>query len=349
MKRILIILLMLPLGVMAQYTETKTIERNYTVSGKGSLAITGKYGDIHIDTWDSKAVELKVKIEAKKRSEAKAKEMVENVNIVINDSNKEELSFRTNIDGSINNRSGEQLKIEYWVKAPRGLAYILKNSYGNVYLGDNTGNNDFKIAYGNLKVEECKGQTTLDMSYSNGEIENVADGNLTLSYSNLNIGSFGSAEVSSNYSNLDISDKSDKIEMENRYGNVKVGEVNTFTGQSKYGGVTIKKLNKAITFEIQHSGGLKVNWISKNFEKIDLKSKYGSIGLKFEKGFGATLDADMTYCSLKYEGVPFDYSRLKEEAQHKMYKGVLGDKKNAGNRIITISSSYGNAKVDYAD
>ena len=349
MKRILILLLLVPYGVMAQYTETKTINRNYSVSGKGSLSITGKYGDIHIDTWDNKTVELEVKIEAKKRSEDKAKEMVENVKIVIEDSNKEDLGFRTNIDGSINNKSGEQLKIEYWVKAPKTLVYKLKNSYGNLYLGDNMGSNEIKVAYGNLKIEECKGRTALDMSYSNGEIEGIADGNMSLSYSNLNIGSIGSVEATSNYSNLDVSDKSDKIEMENRYGNAKIGEVNVITGQSRYGGVTIEKLNKSITFELLHSGGLKVEWISKNFEKVDLQARYGAIGLKFEKGFGATLDADMTYCSLKYEGVDFDYSHLKEEAQHKLYKGILGDAKNAGNRIISISSSYGNAKVGYAD
>lgn len=339
----------MPFGVMAQYTETKTIDRDYSVSGNGSLAINGKYGDIHIDTWNSKKVEVKVKIEAKKRSESQAKQMVEKVNIVIDDGNKEALSFRTNIDGSINNKSGEQLKIEYWIKAPATLQYKLKNSYGNLYLSDNEGDNEINVAYGNIKVDNCNGNLQLDASYSNGEVESIAKGKIQANYSNLNMGSIGSAEVIWNYSNLDVSGKSGDVDIENRYGNIKMGEVNSLTGQSKYGGITIKKLYKSITFELLHSGGLKVGWISKNFEKIDLKAKYGSIGLGFEEGFGATIDADMTYCSLKYGDIPFDYSHLKEEAQHKMYKGVLGDKKNAGNRIISITSSYGNAKIEYAD
>lgn len=349
MKTILILLLVLPFGVMAQYTETKTIDRNYSVSGNGSLAINGKYGDIHIDTWSNKNVEVKIKIEAKKRNANQAKEMVEKVNIVIDDTNKEALSFRTNIDGSINNRSGEQLKIEYWVKAPSTLNYKLKNSYGNLYLADNTGYNDIDVAYGNLKIDECKGKTLLDASYSNGEVESIAKGDIKINYSNLNMSSLGLVEVTGNYSNLDVSDKSSDIDIENRYGNIKLGGVDILTGQSKYGGVTINKLYKSITFELLHSGGLKVGWISKDFDKIDLKAKYGSISLNFEKGFGATIDADMTYCSLKYGEIPFDYSHLKEEAQHNMYKGVLGDKKNTGNRIITITSSYGNAKIGYTD
>lgn len=350
MKRIGIFILVLisPLIVLAQYTETKSIDRDYTVSGKGSLSITGKYGDIHIDTWADKKVEVKVKIEAKKRSEALAKEILDKVKIVIDDNNKEALSFRTSIDGSINNRTGEELKIEYWVKAPATLAYNLKNSYGSLYLDDNEGENNLNIAYGNFKVDECNGKTELDASYSNGEVEKIANGNLDISYSNVTMGSIGSATVTSNYSNMDVSNISN-LDLGNRYGNMKIGNVVALKGYSKYGGVTIQKLTKTLEFQLLHSGGLKIEWISKDFEKIDLEAKYGSLGLKFEKGFGANLDADMTYCELKYSGVPFDYTHLKEEAQHKIYKGILGDTKNAGNRIISITSSYGNAKISYAD
>lgn len=341
-------MLTVPFMVLAQYTQTKTIDRNYTVSGKGSLSVTGKYGDIHIDTWDSKKVEVKVKIEAKKRSESLAKEALNKVTIVIDDNNKEALSFRTSIDGSINNRSGEALKIEYWIKAPATLAYNLKNSYGSLYLDKNEGNNMINIAYGNFKVDECNGKTEFDVSYSNGEVEKIAEGSLDISYSNMTMGSLGNSTVSSDYSNFEVS-KVSNMNLENRYGNIKLGDVATLKGYSKYGGVTLKRLSKSLEFQLLHSGGLKVEWISKDFEKIDLQAKYGSLGLKFEKGFGANLDADMTYCELKYEGIPFDYSHLRDEAQHKLYKGILGEKKNAGNRIISISSSYGNAKIGYAD
>ncbi len=346
MKRFLMILLAwsLPHFIFAQYEVSKKITRNYEVSGNGSLEVIGKYGDIHIDTWDAKTVELKVVIEVQKRSEKLAKEMLDKVSIGIEDGNKEALSFRTNIDGSINNRSGERLKIEYWIKAPKALAYKIKNTYGNFYIADNTGNNNFRIAYGNIKAGKCNGKTNLKLSYGNGEVEEMAEGLMVINYSNLNFGDIGNSTIENNYSNLDA-ENLNQTKIENRYGNFKVKSLRSIKGSSKYGNVTIEKLYKEIDFD----GGIKVNWISKNFEKIRIGAKYGAIVLKFEKGFGASIDADMTYCTLKLGDVPFDYSQIREKAQHNYYKGVIGDNTKAGNRTISIVSSYGNAKIGYAD
>lgn len=346
MKRFLIIVLAvaMPHMIFAQYEASKKVTRSYIVTGNGSLEIIGKYGDIHIDTWDSKTVELKVEIEVQKRSEKQAKEMLEKVTIAIEDSNKEALSFRTNIDGSFNNKSGERLKIKYWIKAPKSLAYRIKNSYGNFYIDDNTGKNDFKIAYGNIKAEKCSGETNLKLSYGNGEVEEIGEGDLVISYSNITFGDIKNTSIENNYSNLDAENLGSVI-IENRYGNFKAKSLISIGGSSKYGNVSIGKLYKEIDF----GGGIKVNWISKDFEKINIEAKYESIELKFEKGFGASIVADMSYCTLKLGNIPFDYSQIREKAQKSYYKGVIGDKAAAGNRTITIESAYGNAKLRYAD
>ncbi len=341
---IVVIALVVANPIYAQYETSKKITRSYSVSGNGSLEVIGKYGDVHIDTWDAKTVELKVIIEVKKRSEKQAKEMLNKVSIVIEDGNKESLSFKTRIDGAINNRSGERLKIEYWIKAPKSLAYKIKNTYGNFYIGNNTGNNNFNIAYGNIKAQECFGKTNLNLSYGNGEIEKLEEGVLRINYSNVSFGNIGNSNIVNNYSNLDAEDVN-VLNIENKYGNFKAKSLKSIGGSSKYGNITIDKLYKKIDFD----GGIKVNWISEDFEKIRIDAKYEAIELKFEKGFGASIDADMTYCNLKFGDVPFDYSQIREKAQHNYYKGIIGDKTKAANRTISIKSAYGNAKIKFAE
>lgn len=341
---ILILMALMPSIIQAQNELSKKIEKAYSVSGNGSFTISGKYGDIHIDTWEENKVEVKVIIEVTKRSEKLAQEMLDKISVGIDDGNKEALSFRTNIDGSINNKSGERLKIEYWVKAPKSLAYNIKNSYGNFYIDDNTGKNNFKIAYGNIKAGECKGNTILKVSYGNGEIKELNSGSMEISYSNLSFDNIGKVSMQNNYSNIDA-EKVGSIDIENRYGNFKVETISVLNGQSKYGNITIGKLFKEVDF----AGGMKIKWISKDFEKIYIEAKYEAIELNFEEGFGASIDADMTYCYLKMGDVPFDYSQIREKAQHSYYKGVIGEKGKEGNRVISIKSSYGNAKLDYAN
>lgn len=346
MKKLLIVVLViaLPSLLLAQTELSKKIEKSYTVSGNGSFTINGKYGDIHVDTWDSKKVEVKVVIEVTKRSEKLAQAMLDKITIGIDDNDKEALSFRTSIDGSINNKSGDRMKIEYWIKAPKSLAYNIKNSYGNFYIAENTGKNDFKIAYGNIKAGNCSGTTVLKVSYGNGEIKEMKNVSLEVSYSNLTFDKIGNATMENNYSNIEAENVG-SVDIENRYGNFKVESIKVLHGQSKYGNITLGKLYNTIDF----AGGVKVKWISKEFEKINIAAKYEAIELNFEKGFGASIDADMNYCHLKMGDVPFDYSQLIEKAQHSYYKGVIGAKENAGNRIVSIKSSYGNAKLNYAD
>ena len=346
MKRLLIIglIIVLPSVMLAQNELSKKVERSYSVSGNGSISLNGKYGDIHVDTWDENKVEVKVVIEVTKRSEKLAQDMLDNITIGIDDSNKEALSFRTNIDGSINNKSGDRLKIEYWIKAPKSLAYNIKNSYGNFYISDNTGKNDFKIAYGNIKAGKCLGNTFVKISYSNGEIKELKNGSMEINYSNLSFEKIGKISMTNNYSNIDA-ESAGSIDIDNRYGNLKVKTIKVLHGQSKYGSIGIGKLYKEVDF----AGGMKVKWISKDFEKINIEAKYEAIELNFEEGFGASIDADMTYCYLKMGDIPFDYSQIREKAQHSYYKGVIGDKTKAGNRVISIISSYGNAKLDYVD
>lgn len=346
MKKLLIIVLIvaLPNLLQAQNELSKKIERSYSVSGNGSLDLNGKYGDIHIDTWDENTIEVKVVIEVIKRTEKLAQEMLDKVTIGIEDSNKEALSFRTNIDGSINNKSGDRLKIEYWIKAPKSLAYNIKNSYGNFYIADNNGKNNFKIAYGNLKAGQCSGNTFLKVSYSNGEIKGLKNGSMEVNYSNLSFDKIGKVSMTNNYSNIDA-ENADFVDIDNRYGKLNVKTIKVLNGQSKYGNISIGKLYKEVDF----AGGMKIKWISKGFEKINIEAKYEAIELNFEEGFGASIDANMTYCYLKMGDIPFDYSQIREKAQHSYYKGVIGDKTKAGNRVISIVSSYGNAKLDYAD
>ncbi len=346
MKNLVIIILVaaMPVFLQAQTKLSKNIERSYTVLGNGSLAVNGKYGDIHIDTWDAKKIEVNVVIEVKKGSEKQAQQMLDKISIGIDDENKEALSFRTSIDGSINNKSGDQLKIEYWIKAPKSLTYKIKNSYGNFYIAENSGKNDFIIAYGNIKAEKCTGKTHLKVSYGNGEILGMKEANMEISYSNISFDKLGTATMVNNYSNIDL-ESANAVNLENRYGNFKVKSIKVLSGQSKYGNVIIGKLYKKVDF----AGGVKIKWISKDFEKINIEAKYEAIELNFEEGFGAMIDADMTYCNLKMGNIPFDYSEIREKAQHNYYKGIIGDKEQAGNRVISIKSSYGNAKLNYAD
>ena len=317
------------------------------VSGKGSLSVDSKYGDVHVDTWDKNEVDVYVKVEITNSSASKAESYLEKIKINIDDSSPESLAFKTVIDGNINNnRSGDRMDIEYRIKVPKSLNLNLKNSYGNTYLGDSEGKLALNEAYGNFKLGEISGPVRIKLSYGNGQVEKVSDGEVEVRYSNLDVDNAGNVEISNSYSNIDIGTSMD-VDLSNKYGNMTWKSVTSIDGYSKYGNVKVGKLYKNLEFEVMYGGGIKVDWISKDFSKIDVESSYATVALKFQRGMSAMLDAELKYCDLKKYDMEFDHSYMDESGSQKIYRGKLG--KGSFSSTINVVSEYGTVKMSYAD
>jgi len=340
-----ILLVFIPLSGIAQVEKEKKIERTFNIPGSGSMSIINRYGDVHIETWDKNIVDLKVTIGVTKRSESIAREFLDRINVDI-DQTGNNLRFETTFDGSIRNSGKDKMKINYNVHVPANLSMDLVNSYGNLYLSKAEGEVALKVSYGNLKIGDLQGNNELKLSYGNGEIDSFSKGEIIVNYSNLSVEQVGDVDIKNNYSNLEITDVDD-VDANNKYGNIVLSSAHNLNGFSKYGKVSIGKLYDSVIFEILHGGGLTIDWISKDFQTINLESSYATVKLGFEHGAGGDLDAEMRYCDLKNYDLGFDYSFIDESGNTKSYKGKLGDKNGQGK--IKIRSSYGSVKIRYAD
>lgn len=345
-KNIFFLVLLTPVLAFGQVERSKEISKSYDVSPQGALSIDNKYGDVHVDTWDRNRVEVVITVTAVKGSAQKAEEYLDKVDFEIRDGNKDDLEFKTVFNGNINNRRNEKLEIEYQVKAPSTLNLNMKNNYGNLYIAESSGDANIRVGYGNLKADKLTGDVYLKVSYGNGEVEAVSDGEIIASYSNLSVDNLGDVEITNNYSNMDFGDAG-TVDISNKYGNLTMESAKNLEGYSKYGSVKVDKIYESLVFDGTHGGGIKAYWISKDFVKVDVESSYAAIVLKFEKGFGAKLDAEMRYCDLKNYDIPFNHSFIDEGGTQKIYRGQLGS--SSGSGVIRIDSGYGNAKISYVD
>jgi len=335
-----------PFLVFAQVTKSKEVKKHYNVSATGNMSIDGKYGNVHVETWDKNEVDLIVSIEVTKRSESKAQQYLDKITIDIDDASANNLSFKTMISGSLDNDEDDRIKIEYRIKVPKTLNMDLENSYGNLYLQDASGKIGINVSYGNFKIGELSGPIDLKLSYSNGEVEKVNNGKIDARYANLEIEDAGNVDISNSYSNLDFGNSKD-VDLTNKYGNLTWRSVNNLDGYSKYGTVKVAKLHESLKFDVMYGGGIKVGWISKDFRNIDIESSYATVALKFQKGMSAQLDAEMKYCDLKNYDIEFDHSYIDESGSMKYYKGKLG--KGSFASKIKISSDYGTVKFAYTE
>lgn len=330
----------------AQVTREKKIERSYQVPAQGSLEVDNKYGEVHIDTWTKPQLDVAVTIEVTKRSAAKAAEYLQKVKIDIEDSNPARLSFTTVIDGNINMRGNEKLRINYKIMMPVGHDLVVENRYGNVYLARASGKVDLSVKYGNLKTTELVGTAEVYLAYGNGEIEEINTGEVECRYSNLTVEEGGSLEVNTAYTNIDFG-RMEKVDLTNKYGTITFEEVSSLRGESKYGSIKIDKLHRDLRLDMAYGGGVRVKWIANSFSVIELDMAYTSATLRFEQGLAAELEAELRYGNIDYDELEFDYKLIDKTANHAIYKGILG--KGASRSKIIIEGAYSGAKLDYAE
>jgi hypothetical protein len=347
-SRTLIICFALIIGpfatLVAQVEKSKTVEKTFNVTPSTLLSISNKYGEVHIETWDKNVIELKVTITAEKRSESQAQDYLDKVDIDISESSSH-IEVETEISGSINNRNGEKLSIDYEVSMPKANDLDLKHAYGSLYLADLEGDVNLKMSYGNMRVENLGGDCNVKLSYGNGEIEGLNAGLLTIGYSNLSAEELGNVELTSQYSNVELS-KTKDIELTNKYGKVEIDEIHNIKGSSKYGNIEIGKLYNSLVLDLLHGNGVNVDWISKDFNRIDIDASYAGSSLRFEKGFSAELEGYFKYSNLKYSEEDFDFSYVNKGTSSSEYKGRIGSGTTGSSRI-KLESSYGSIKIGY--
>ena len=330
----------------AQVEKKKEFSKTYEVSPNATLSISNKFGEVHIETWDQNTIEIQVTVTARKRNESSATNALNQIDIDFSQ-NSSGVEVETEISGSMNNRSGEKLTIDYEVKMPKSNNLDLKHSYGSLYVDDIEGDVDLKMSYGNMKIQAINSESEIKLSYGNGEIESLQDGELSVSYSNISIEEMGNVDLSSQYSNVDF-EKSGDVSLSNRYGSVKINEVNSLKGSSKYGDLKIRRLHQSLVMDLLHGSGVKVDWISNSFNWIDIDASYATNSvLLFQRGFGAELEGYFKYCDLKYDKEEFDFSYVDKGNTSSEYKGRIGSASSSAK--ILLNSSYGNIRIGYAD
>ncbi len=325
--------------------KTKKIEKSFNLSGKTTLGIENKYGDVHINTWDKNRIEVVVKITAKKRSTSAAEKLINQVDININGGgNSKYIKFETEINGNINNRNNEKFSIDYTVNMPKTSPLNITNKYGNVYIDELNAPLDLVVKYGNINLSDISKSADIDLRYGNGEIEKMANVNLDISYSNIGIETCKEIECESKYSNIKFG-RVMNMDIANKYGNVDIEEVSTIVGESNYGNLKINELSKSLKMSMAYGGGLKVRNVSKNFTKIEISSKYTSSELSFESGVSAKVISNTRYGKLKYDEDKIRLTHVDIDHNVAQLEGTIGKLENPKS-VIKVTSSYGSVRLD---
>lgn len=319
----------------------KVVEKSYSVDEDVTLVIENKFGKVHINTWDKKQMDVRVEVIARRRSESRAQELLDKIDIDIDESSSSK-RFTTDLQGRINNRNSESFEINYTVSMPKSNPLELKNSFGDTYIGDLNGDVDIKVSYGDLRAKKLEGRSRIKLSFGDGDIEYVRSGEMVVKYSNLDVSSLGVVRLEQGFSELDIR-TAESIDMTSKYGEVLLGSIKGIRGYVGFTDFVIEKLLVELDLQTSYAGGFEIEEVGKNFKKINLEGKFGSYRLGFEEGVNGRFEARLKFSEFRYSGADVDLNYQVKEDFKGEYRGKIGNGEGGEIRIV---SSYGDVRFD---
>ena len=324
-----------------QDEKKKYVEKTYKVSASTKLQIENKFGDIEINSWEKNEFDIKVEIIGKGRNEERSQRILNDIEIDITESNAE-IVFESKV-GNQKNKNGEGFEINYTIYMPDTNPLEIKNSFGDVTMGDRGNDLDIHVSYGSMKVGDVNGDSNIKLSFGSGSMAKINDGEATIKYSNFEIDQANILDFTQGFSEIEIGVVAD-LEIESKYGKVEIEKAGKVDADAHFSGFEIEELTGSLELDCSYLGEFQIDKLAKTFTLVDIDGKFGSYEIGLESGLNADIDAEFSFADLRYSSdVDVDFNYRVKESNRSIYKGKIGQ--GDSNKIIRIDSSYGNLRL----
>ncbi|MDO8952019.1 MAG: hypothetical protein Q7U86_05295 [Draconibacterium sp.] len=286
-------ILMIPLFVAAQFTESKQIIKRYKISPETRVEITNKYGNIKINTWekDSAVFEIKIRVEDKKLSRLEKQisgidfDFINSQHFIIARSKvgenrstleKEVLNFKETVlqaDGKI--------EIDFTVWMPKTNQLKVENKFGDIYVDDYLGDIDISLSNGNLKAHDFEGETNLKLSFGDATINQMKTGKLDCNYSDVFIKRADKLQFISKSSDIEITEINE-INADSRRDKFRIQIIDILVAKGSFSNYRISEITNNLNLKTEY-GDLDIGKVMPGFKSVYVESKSTDINLSFSE------------------------------------------------------------------
>jgi hypothetical protein len=304
---------------------------------KGKLVIDNRYGKLDINTWDKNEVTVEITVTAKAKSPEKAEDLLDRVSIKEPDKGAG-IYYKTVIEKSV--VTNGEFKIDYVINMPRRQTATFINKYGDINISDVDGKLDIDLAYGNLQTASIKGSDNdIKVRFGSATINSIEAGTISSSYSRLSIDKAGNLDVSNQFANTVIG-TARSVDIEQKYGDFKIGAVNQLKGTVQYAGLSVDKLLKNTQITLKYCSTAKFNYVGPDVNNVDVTSGFSNISFHFDNAASLSADLSVSFGNAHNNAsnislTAYDNSSFGNTSKYKMKVGT-------GRGNMTLKMEYGN-------
>lgn len=290
-------------ALIAQEQREARYEKSFQVGEDHELEIVNKHGDITIEHWESDSIRVIASATVRGRNEKVVQRQIEKLDISIDKAGNyvaAETTF-SNDSGIIGNAieattdfakdllGGDQVEVHYDVFIPHWLELSIENAFGDIYIGNHSGEMNVELRHGKIKGKHLEKLKRLKLINGDANIDQIGSCRLEAEFSDLRIGESELLEINGvasefrlrNVAALEVQSKHDEFYIE-RLGSLE-GELNSVD-------MYVDELDGELDLKTRH-GDLRFGSISGGFGEISLRSEYSDLELEFEES--AALDFNL--------------------------------------------------------
>ena len=335
--------LFIPALTFAQEKQRR-INRTFQTNSNTEIQVKNQFGRIHINTWDKNEVQLEVVIRAEMRNEAKSQEFIDRVEIEISESSSI-LAFETDFGGKMNNRKGESFSIDYTISMPGANSLNLANKFGDIYVGNLSGDLEVELKYGKMKADKLTGRSDIELGFGGANIDELGDSEIEAKYSNVRVNKVLDLDLEQHYSDVEIESVQD-VRLRSKYGEVELGSIRSIKGDAGFTDFEIDEVSESVDLDMEYVGDFNISRVQKGFKEIRLDAKYTTMDVRVDGGVNGKFEAVFRYSDLSQRGEEMDLNYVVKDYNRKEYRGKIG---SGGPALIWVDSSYGDLRMSFGN
>ncbi|MAY83116.1 MAG: hypothetical protein CMP59_03200 [Flavobacteriales bacterium] len=322
----------------------KKINESYKVKSGQILAISNQFGDVEITHWDKQEVKVEIEVIVDYKNQEKGQEQLDKIQIKIENGDKK-LSIKTDIDnkGDASISKNEKMEINYTISMPANMPLELKNKFGDISLDSRTAKTMIELQFGSAKIGKLEHmENDLTFKFSDPVIiDGLGGGELVVKFSKLELGDCGNIDLTSEMSTTNASDMGDsKVKVS--HGGFTAATIEKIDLKSSMSTIKIERLEKGGSIDAGY-GKLIIEELSKNFEGLEIDSKFGPVEIGIEQGSKLKLDAETSMADLQ---LPSGYKVVKSSdvGNNKSFQGAIGGD-GSSLPVLKVTNSFGSTKI----
>lgn len=330
----------------------KEYHKEFDANNSSTLKVSNRYGEVIIENWEKNQVVIDVVVKVEMSNENAANEVLSLIQVNI-DNTGDVISAITEIGEKFSFKGwgspSRRFNIDYHIKMPAGATLELENRYGNVEIGDLTGQVTIGVKYGTLAVSSLtrmneKPLNSISVAYGKANIEKAGWLEITARYTTpVTINEVKAIVVDSRYSKFDIG-KVNSVVLESKYDGIEIGTITNLSAVTGYTSLNIENLSGNLELEARY-GSFSLTNVAKEFGKIEINGSYCSINMGVNSMAEYRFIADLRYAGLKMDDSNIDFSKKIVDNNSKYYEGIVGKGKSPKS-IISIESAYGSVRIN---